>query len=463
MFETAELGRSMPKALYREQEPLLRQELLQLQEELRAIDHSQVILVFAGVDGAGKGQTVNLLNEWMDPRWLITRAFDEPADVERERPPFWRYWLALPPRGRIGMFLSSWYSEPVLQRVHGDLTDSEFDTALDRVVTFETELADDGAVILKFWMHLSREAQKARFESLEADPLTRVRITERDWENWERYDDFITAAERVIMRTHTGKAPWTIVEGADECYRSIAVGTLIRDTLRKRIDEIKLEEKVRAEIAIRLREEQNETAQSSRKKPKKKKGKSRKRAKPDGGETGSEATGADSASPCAPTPAVVTVLSHLDMTKKLAKSEYTRTLRELQARLHTQHHRAKELGISTLLVFEGPDAAGKGGAIRRINAALDARNYQVHGVAAPTDEEQAQHYLWRFWRHLERAGRFTIFDRSWYGRVLVERIEGYARDEEWRRAYNEINDFEAQLTEHGIVLLKYWVHCVTGH
>jgi polyphosphate kinase 2 (PPK2 family) len=109
-------------------------------------------------------------------------------------------------------------------------------------------------------------------------------------------------------------------------------------------------------------------------------------------------------------------------------------------------------------VFEGPDAAGKGGTVRRITAALEAPNYQELPFAGPTDEESAQHYLWRFWRHLSRAGRFTIFDRSWYGRVLVERVEGYASEADWSRAYAELNDFEAQLIDHGIVLMKYWIH-----
>ena len=123
MFETAELGRTIPKEAYKKSEPILRQELLELQVKLRKQGESQVILVFAGVDGAGKGETVNLLNEWMDPRWLITRAFDEPADVEKERPEFWRYWLALPPRGRIGMFMSAWYHSVLLDRVHGVIDD----------------------------------------------------------------------------------------------------------------------------------------------------------------------------------------------------------------------------------------------------------------------------------------------------------------------------------------------------
>jgi polyphosphate kinase 2 (PPK2 family) len=146
------------------------------------------------------------------------------------------------------------------------------------------------------------------------------------------------------------------------------------------------------------------------------------------------------------------------MTKSLTKEEYSEKLKKYQARLNLLHRKARSKKISTILVFEGWDAAGKGGAIRRTTAALDARDYQVIPIAAPTDEELAHHYLWRFWRHLGRAGRVTIFDRSWYGRVLVERIEGFAGEKEWRRSYAEINNFERELVEHGIVLLKFWVN-----
>ena len=154
----------------------------------------------------------------------------------------------------------------------------------------------------------------------------------------------------------------------------------------------------------------------------------------------------------------LTILSTLDMSQCLGKAEYKAQLKQLQGKLNLLHRRALAKGISTMLVFEGPDAAGKGGAVRRLTAAMEARNYQVLPFAAPTDEERAHHYLWRFWRQLSRAGRVTIFDRSWYGRVLVERVEGFASEDEWMRAYAEINDFEGQLIEHGIILLKFWTH-----
>ena len=441
MFETAELGSKIAKAEYNERVPLLRQELLEVQTELREACEFPVIIVFAGVDGAGKGQTINLLNEWMDPRWLVTRAFDEPSDEERERPEYWRFWRHLPPKGHIGLFLSSWYSRPVLDRAYGKIDIAQLDHCLDRIITFENALTEDGAVVLKFWMHLSRDAQKRRLKSLEKDPLTRWRVTERDWKHWEMYDQFVGAAERTIMRTSTGKAVWTVVEGADHNYRSLTVGPIVRDAIRKQLEHLRVQREITAKLHAAMAGEQTAAAAAG----------AEDRESPDreaGAETGS-----------APLP---TVLSTLDMSKHLNKADYQRQLKEFQAKLNLLHRTALKQKVSTILVFEGPDAAGKGGAIRRVTPALDARNCQVIPIAAPTDEERAQHYLWRFWRHLSRAGRFTIYDRSWYGRVLVERVEGLASEGEWKRAYAEINDFEEQLIDHGIVLVKYWIHITKG-
>ena len=427
MFRTAELGQKVPKSEYQQREPVLRAELLEVQARLRENGNFPVIIVFAGVDGAGKGDTVNLLNEWMDPRWLITKAYDKPSDEERERPEYWRYWRALPPKGRIGLFLSSWYSQPVLDRVNENIGEQKFDNRLDRIVAFEKDLADDGALILKFWMHLGQEAQKKRLKKLEKDPLTSWRVTQRDWNHWQLYGRFVSAAERTIMRTSTGTAPWYIVEGVDPAYRSLTVGTIIRDEINRHLEDIETQ---KAAVAA-LREA----------------------GTPAPAPTGDEPEGT--------VPGQLpkkTVLSTLDMSLHLTKADYKKQLQQYQARLNLLHRKALKQKVSTILVFEGADAAGKGGAIRRVTAALDARHYQVIPIAAPTDEERAQHYLWRFWRHLSRDGRITIFDRSWYGRTLVERVEGFASEDEWKRAYAEINDFEEQLTDHGIILLKYWVH-----
>ncbi len=412
MFEAAEVGRTLSKKAYKQRLPALRAALLGAQQQLRMAPFP-VLVVFAGVDGAGKGETVNLLNAWMDPRWIATRAFGDPSDEERERPEQWRFWRELPARGRLGFFLNSWYSRPVVDRAYRRVSRVEFDFQLRRIAEFEKTLADDGALIVKFWMHLDKESQRVRLQTLESDPLTRWRVTKLQWKHWKMNDRFIDAGEQTIRTTSTAQAPWTIVEGRDEQYRSVTVAESLRDAISRRLSD-------RAPSGQKHK-------RASRPEP-------------------------------VDEQAAETVLSHLDMSKRLEKRPFERELLKYQGELNLLQRRASRAAVSTILVFEGVDAAGKGGAIRRITAALDARDCQVIPIAAPTDEELAHHYLWRFWRHLPRAGRVTIFDRSWYGRVLVERVERLATRDEWRRAYAEINQFEDQLIDRGIVLVKYWIH-----
>ena len=417
MFEAAEVGRKLPKSDYKAQVPQLRSELLAVQQELRQASFP-VIVLFAGVDTAGKGETVNLLNEWMDPRWIVTRGYTDPSGEELERPRLWRYWRDLPARGRLAMFLSAWYSSPIRNRVAGRVSIAEFDFLLDQIATFERTLTDDGAIVVKFWMHLSKKAQKKRLTELEKDPLQRWRVTKEQWKHWGMFDKFVSAAYRAIRRTSTDAAPWQIVEGEDERYRSVVVATVLRDAIRRGLE--------RSTPAV-------SRPRAGNRKP-----------KVDGVIERVERE--------------FNVLDNLDLTQTIADDEFDHELARLQSRLNVLQRRAGKRGVSTILVFEGWDAAGKGGAIHRVTGSLDARDYQVIPIAAPTDEERAHHYMWRFWRHLSRAGRLTIFDRSWYGRVLVERVERFATEAEYMRAYGEINHFEEQLVTDGILLVKFWIH-----
>ena len=419
MFEAAELSHKITKAEFDAVAPELRAEMVRLQQDLRTADFP-VIVLFAGVDGAGKSESVNLINEWMDPRWLVTRAYDTPSDEERERPEFWRYWRDLPPDGRIGLFLSAWYSQPLLDRVHGRIGRARLDARLQRIVQFERTLADDGAVILKFWMHLDKKAQKARLKKLEKSPDHHWRITDTDWKHYKLYDTFIATAERMITQTSAGRFQWKIVEGVDARYRELTVLTTIRDRVREELDR-------RADEAKALKTNG--------------KRRSRLAVKSGDGPRSSES-----------------ILDSLDLTRSVDRDKYASEIKKLRARLHAAFRKGLAQGVSSVLVFEGWDAAGKGGAIRRVTSALDARGVTVIPVGAPTDEELAHHYLWRFWRHVSRAGRFTIYDRSWYGRVLVERVENLIPPDAWRRAYREINEFEAELTGHGTNLVKFWLH-----
>jgi polyphosphate kinase 2 (PPK2 family) len=449
MFRTAELGRQVSKTVYAKQFPALRLRLIGAQQRLRWANFP-VIVVFAGVDGAGKGETVNLLNEWMDPRWIETRAYEHPSDEERERPEYWRYWRDMPRYGLIGLFLRSWYSQPVLDHVCGRIGDAAFDDRLTNIVAFENMLADDGALVIKFWMHLGKEAQHDRLKRLESDPLTAWRVTPDDWEHWRMYDRFVASAERTIMRTNTARAHWHIVEGWDERYRSLTVGMIIAETIEKRLDQ--MDAAARLEAQVKRDPDPQEPGRASRRKKEKTRGKDKPDAIAVPDLVVSGRLGVADLTPG------VTVLSSLDMSQVYLGKDFDKDLEARQGRLNRLARETRSQGISSILVFEGWDASGKGGAIRRLTAALDARTYTVIPMAAPTDEEKVHHYLWRFWRHLQRAGRVLIFDRSWYGRVLVERVEGFASDAEWQRAYAEINDFEKQLVNHGIVLVKFWLH-----
>ncbi len=421
MFDTAELGQRVSKSDYKQRELVLRENLLALQQRLRSEGNFPVILDFAGVRGAGKGTSANLLNKWMDARWIVTEAYNDPSDEERERPVFWRYWRNLPPKGQIGIYLSGRYSTPLLNYVYGNSTDNQFCKELERINDFEKALADDGAMLLKFWMHISHDVQKERLEMLENDPLRSWRMSPDDWKHWDMYDRFIEASEKIISATNTGHAPWEIIEGTNFNFRSLRVGEVLHERLERHLIKEQIRQKYLLELRSMVKEEANLPVTSNNGKPAK------------------------------------TIMDGLDLSLSLDKKTYREELAIHQARLATLHQQAVQQKLSTILVFEGPDAAGKGGAIRQITEALDARNYKVYPFAAPTDLEHSHHYLWRFWSCIPRAGRMTIFDRSWYGRVLVERIEQFAGDDEWRRAFAEINDFEDQLIEHGIVLHKFWL------
>ncbi|MDZ7656163.1 MAG: polyphosphate:AMP phosphotransferase [Sulfurimicrobium sp.] len=409
MFESAELGHKIDKATYDKEVPLLREALLEAQLDLAQSGKFPVIVLLGGVDGAGRGETVNLLNEWMDPRHVQTHGMGEPSDEELDRPMMWRFWRALPPKGKVGVFLGSWYTWPILNRVMGVTKTADLDQSLERARRLEKMLTDEGALIIKFWLHLSRDKQEKRLKALEKDPKTRWRVTDRDWKHFKLYDKFRTVHESVIRHTSTAEAPWFIVEGEDPRYRGLTIGKMIHEAIRKRLD------------------------------------------------SGNGKPAGINAPPLLPSIDRLHILKTLDLTQKLDKKTYEEALEKYQGKLAllTRDPRFRE--ITVIAVFEGNDAVGKGGGIRRITSALDARIYQVVPIAAPTEEERAQPYQWRFWRHVPRRGRVTIFDRSWYGRVLVERVEGFCSEADWMRAYSEINDFEAQLTRHNMVVTKFWL------
>ena len=412
MFEAAEIGHKLSKGEYKRIEPKLRADLLEVQYEVSKNGKFPVIVLISGVRGAGKGETVNLLNEWMDPRHIHTIAFDNPTDEERERPPMWRYWRALPPKGKIGILFGSWYTAPIIDRVFRRTRRSDLVQSLEEIRHFERMLADDGALILKFWFHLSKKRQRMRLKALQSNPETSWRITDRDWDFFKMYDRFYQVSEDAVRTTSVAWAPWMVVEGSDPEYRAVTVGRALLEAMRARVKD------PAARPAAAFVPEAPRLAQPVDNRD---------------------------------------VLTQLDLSQALAKKRFDVELSRQQRRLSllTRHPKFRE--HTAIIVFEGMDAAGKGGAIRRIAGALDARLYRIIPIAAPSDEERAQPYLWRFWRHVPMKGRYTVYDRSWYGRVLVERVEKFASAADWARAYSEINDFEEQLARDGGIIIKYWL------
>ncbi len=412
MFEAVELGRKISKADYARQLPVLRAQLIEAQLAVRKA-RFPVIIIVTGLDGAGKGVVVHHLNEWLDPRGIDNHSFWKLTEEDRERPYFWRFWRALPAAGQIGIFFGGWYADPLDARVNGKMEATPMDRELGRIAALEQMLVEDGALVVKFWYHLSRKAQRKRFRQLEDKPGEHVQVPPIDRRRLKRYPQFVRAAEQMIRRTDTGYAPWHLIESANPRYRDLTTGRLLLEA-----------------IQARLGKESGRAA-----------------AKPPGRRQAAAVR----------RPAT-TVLDRVDLSQSVGKQEYEKRLEKEQLALNRLAWKAYEQRTSSVLVFEGWDAAGKGSAIRRVTEAIDARLYRVIPIAAPTEEERAHHYLWRFWRHLPRVGMVAIFDRSWYGRLLVERVEGFARADEWMRAYHEINEFEKQLVEHGVVLLKFWIH-----
>ncbi len=408
MFESAELGHKIDKATYNREVPALREALINAQFDLAQQAKFSVIILVGGVDGAGKSETVNLLNEWMDPRFIQVHAMAEHSDEERQHPAMWRYWRALPPKGKIGMFFDSWYAAPIAQRALGKIKAAHLNRRIAAINHFETMLTNEGALIIKLWFHLAKNAQKKRLKALQKNPQTRWRVTELEGDRYRQYNAFRKVSEQTLRATSSAQAPWRVIEGTDARYRGLTAGKIVLEAMRKRLDHI------------------------------------------------AEAIAAD-APPLQAAIDHLDLFDKLDMTQRLSDKKFAAECEKYQGKLNLLTRDERFAKLSVIAVFEGSDAAGKGSAIRRIAGALDVRHYRIVPIAAPTEEERAQPYLWRFWRHIPRTGRLAIFDRSWYGRVLVERVEKFCSEAAWMRAYGEINDFEEQLVENNAVLIKFWL------
>jgi polyphosphate kinase 2 (PPK2 family) len=414
-----------------------RQELARLEQRLGELQREArtagvpVVVVFEGLAAAGKGTCINRLTQALDPRGFKVWSIQAPTEEERLRPFLWRFWTKLPPAGAIAIFDRSWYGRVLADRVEHRVARKRWLRAYEQITTFERQLAGAGAVLVKFWLHVDRDVQERRLKRM-SQGAEAWRVTDADWRQHKQHDRYMRAAADMRARTDTSAAPWTVVDGGHR--RAARAGVL-----HALIGALELA------LAGRI-----STAGSP--------------ARP----AASEADLPVGGSPPAAIPAsagepsqveaLAGTLTGVSPDRPLARGEYDKTLRRLQRRLRELEHLIYVRRVPVVIVYEGADGAGKGGSIKRLTQRLDPRGYEVIPVAAPTAEERAYHYLWRFWRDLPKDGHITIFDRSWYGRVLVERIEGFCAPQDWQRAYGEINEFEAELVQHGTVLIKFWLH-----
>ncbi|HBG55294.1 MAG TPA: polyphosphate:AMP phosphotransferase [Ruminococcaceae bacterium] len=370
-----------------------------------------VILLFEGWGAAGKGGLISDLILNLDPRGFKVYSFTAPTKLERREPVLWRYWRVIPPKGQIAVLDRSWYMDVSTARIEEDLDDAEAVRRMNDINILERQLTDGGYLILKFFLHISRKEQKKRFEKLVRDKDTAWRVTERDWRRNRRYDRYFRAFDEMLGYTDTACARWHVVSGMD---RKAAALEVFRITAQK------MEEAL---------------------------------SRAPGAQAEPETAPLPGGFPLVPMPK----LADVKLDRALDEKTYRRELEKQQELLSELHGRLYRKKVPAVLVYEGWDAAGKGGNIRRVARALDPRGYAVVPIAAPTPDEAARHYLWRFWVNLPRDGHIAIFDRSWYGRVLVERVEGFCTRAEWLRAYREIDEFERQLCDWGAVVIKFWL------
>jgi polyphosphate:AMP phosphotransferase len=380
----------------------LQRELGALQQRVKE-NNVPVLIVFEGWSAAGKGSIIARLVYPLDPRGFMVFTKGTVTQENVMRPFLCTYATNVPPKGRIAIYDKSWHRICLPEGEKAwELSHAEKDGFYHDVNSFEKQLVDDGVLVIKYFLHISKDEQKRRFEELAANEATRWRVDGRDWNQNENYGKYVGHFERMIEWTDTDCCPWVVVAADDWRYASVRV----YETLIERINERLMYSGRQAVIPARRVEAARRV---------------------------------------------------FDLDKTITNDEYNERLEYNQRKLANLCFKMYAKRVSVVIVYEGSDAAGKGGNIKRMTQELDPRAYEVVPVAAPTAEELGRHYLWRFWRKMPKDGHLTIFDRSWYGRVLVERVEGFARVDEWDRAYDEINDMELHLANHGVLIFKFWL------
>ncbi len=411
MLEKIDLTKSLKKKEYKKRMVKLESKIAFLQRELKNLG-VPVMIVFEGFGAAGKGTQINRLIQALDPRGFTVYSTDAETKDEKMHPFLWRFWTKTPEKGRIAVFDRSWYRKLLVDRYEKKTSKKEIPIILEEISSFEKQLTDGGTLVIKFFLDISEQEQKKRFHKLMEKKATSWRVSDKDLDRNKHFQDYLEMADEMLTKTDSDYAPWTIVEAEDDRYATVKILSTVAAAFEDRYKKEKESKKKEREVDGRFdKSELNDS-----------------------------------------------VLKKVDLSKKMEEKAYEKRLDELQKKLRLLHGKLYAKRIPVVLAFEGWDAGGKGGAIKRLTNALDPRGYTVNPTSSPNDIERAHHYLWRFWTKMPKDGHIAIFDRTWYGRVMVERIEGFCTTQDWQRAYKEINQMEQQLVNHGAVVLKFWLH-----
>ena len=383
-----------------------RGKLYELQMKIK--EHKLPVLVlFEGWGAAGKGSMIGKVIKNIDPRFFKAATMSSPTEEELRRPFLYRYMKQIPEAGKFTLLDAGWMEETTMACLEGKLGGEEYAKRIDSIKRFERQLTDNGYLLLKFFMHIDQEEQKKRLDGLLAEKDTRWRVSSFDeWQN-DHYKKCRKVFDRYLSDTNLSTAPWYIIDALDKKWAELQIlETMIsgiETALQNSAHSVPLLQNVFPLVKM----------------PK---------------------------------------LKDIELENKVIdEEEYKIELKHLQKKLRELHNRIYRKRVPVIITYEGWDAAGKGGNIKRITEALDPRGFEVHPIASPEPHEKARHYLWRFWTRLPKDGHVAIFDRTWYGRVMVERLEGFCSENDWRRAYNEMNEFEKELSDWGAVIIKFWV------
>lgn len=425
MLEKVDLTMKMEKSEYKAKMTALKLQMGKLQRQCKEMG-LPIMIVFEGFDAAGKGMQIGKLIQSLDPRGFEVFTVKEETKEEAMHPFLWRFWMKTPQRGRMAVYDGSWYIKVLSDRFEKKMRESEIENCYRSICSFEKQITEDGTLLIKLFLDIDQKEQKKRFDKLMESKDTAWRVTKADLKKNEKYDQYQEMIEEMLQRTDTEYAPWTIVEATDRRYATVKIYTVITQMLTAGIDN-RRREIARETAAEVIREAEKEASEN--------------RSLIDGATKGFQES----------------VLAKVDLSLCCDRKTYRKKLKEYQKKIEKLHGELYQKRIPVVIGFEGWDAAGKGGAIKRLTEKMDARGYVVNPTAAPNDLEKAHHYLWRFWKNMPKDGHIAIFDRTWYGRVMVERIEGFCTQEEWKRAYKEINDMEKDLADAGAVVLKFWM------